>query len=244
MKTKTINVLILLLCMGAFMSINAQGRYNASTIIDDKELQTIPVANRDLSSILDQYKRGTQWAKNTLGGTAGVGYSEFDGNSETSYCVGGEYLYRIAGGEYNTSGAGYLGAFANYGFTNSDNFDQNIFKGGVKFSYFDPITPFNEVQLVYGANVFLENGSREFSGIEEDICGYGANIYTGANFRICDRLSAGVEVPVFSFLNRTFEANGNEFETDNFWVGLNKDNSVMATLRWVLDSGNNNQLEN
>ena len=140
----------------------------------------------------------------------------------------------ITGEKQNPKGAGYLGAFATYHNSNSDSFDESYLRFGPKYSYFDRITAFNEVQLIYGASAYYETGSRDFSGFEEDISGYGASLYAGANFRLCDRAAIGVEVPIVSYLSRTFDANGNEVERDNTTLGINKNNFVVASFRWIL----------
>lgn len=225
---------MLLLCLGSITTVKAQGRYNLAAI-DQEKSGGISINPLLSVSGIDWTNEGVEWADNTLGGSAGFGWGDSNGNSDTSFCFGAEYLHRITGEKQNPNGAGYLGVFANYHNASSDSFDENYLRAGLKYSYFDRFTAFNEVQLVYGANAYYETGSRDFSGFEDDITGYGASLYAGANFRLCDKVSLGVEVPVVSFLSRTFESNGNEFDQDNIWLGVNKDNTVSATLRWVLD---------
>lgn len=238
MKTKTINLMILLICLGSFTTMNAQGLYNLATLDDEYEDRPLKwSAGVDFSQddIVNQFDSGVEWANSTIGGSAGFGWNDNDGDSETSFCLGAEYLYRITGDRQNPNGAGYIGAFANYHNASGDSFDENYLRAGLKYSYFDRLTALNEVQLIYGANAYYETGKRDFSGFEDDISGYGATLYTGLNVRLCDRASLGVEVPVVSYLSRTFESGGSEFEQDNIWLGINKDNSVMATLRYCLD---------
>ncbi|EDP72831.1 hypothetical protein FBALC1_17057 [Flavobacteriales bacterium ALC-1] len=238
MKTTILRLTILLFCIGGITAINAQGLYNLATL--DEEDGNSPLkwsAGIDFGydDLVDRFGDGVEWADNTIGGSIGIGWGDVEGNSETSFCLGVEYLYKITGNDQNPNGAGYLGGFGNYHKLKTDNFDESIFRLGAKYSYFDRITAFNEVQLIYGANVYYETGSLGFSGAKEDLSGYGAGIYTGANFRVCDKVSLGVEVPVVSYLSRTFDSGGNEFSQDQIWAGVNKDNSASATLRWIID---------
>ncbi|WP_298901178.1 hypothetical protein [uncultured Psychroserpens sp.] len=237
MKTINLKLIMLLFCLGGFMTIQAQGLYNLATLDhdDDAPLKWSSGVDFGYDDVVDTFDEGVAWANNTIGGSAGFGWSDNDGNSETSFCVGAEYLRRITGDRQNPNGAGYIGAYATYHNASADNFDESIFRVGPKYTYFDRLTAFNEVQLIYGANAYYETGTRDFSGFEEDVTGYGASLYTGVNIRLCNKASLGVEVPVVSYLSRTFEANGTEFDQDNFRIGINKDNMVSATLRWVLD---------
>ena len=240
MKTNNLKLIMLLLCLGGFMTIEAQGLYNLATLDDEDHRNRIrgiyDDVDLDFDDIGSAFDDGITWADNTIGGSVGFGWQDDDGNSETSYCVGAEYLHRITGERQNPRGAGYLGAFASYHKSNSDNFDDSMLRAGAKYSYFDPISTFNEAQLIYGANAYYETGNREFSGFKEDVSGYGASLYTGINVRLCDRASVGVEIPVISFASTTFEAGGSEVTRDRFRIGVNKDNMVSATLRWVLDT--------
>ena len=234
----------MLFCFGGHI-LQAQGLYNIAAL-EELEKESSPESSvpRDdkinpfltLTGFIESsyFDEGVEWADNTLGGGVGVGWSDTDGVSETSYCVSAEYLHRITGQRQNPKGAGYIGAFAGYHASNSDSFDQSGLKAGVKYSYFDPITAFNEVQLLYGVNAFYETGSREFSGFEEDVSGFGASAYTGVNVRVNDKLSIGVEVPIATYNNRTFEAGGSKVKSDGFSFAINKDNPVMATARFHL----------
>ena len=245
MKTNKFKLLTLLICMGGFMTIQAQGLYNLATLDDELDSDTGGISIHPALSIsgMDWADEGVEWADNTIGGSVGFGWEDFDGDSSTSYCFGAEFLHKIVGEDQNPNGAGYIGAFANYHSAKSDNFDESLLKAGVKFSYFDRITALNKVQLIYGANAHYETGNRDFSGFEDDISGFGASIYTGVNIRLCGKASVGLEVPVISYLSRTFESSGSEFDQDQFRVGVNKDNMVSATLRWVLDKLNDSYLE-
>ena len=242
MKTKFLTLFVFLFCCGGYISLQAQGLYNIATLDEEFEAEQKERAKDKinpfltLSGYLDdaQYDEGIEWADNTVGGGVGFGWSDIDGNSETSYCIGAEFLHRITGDQQNPNGAGYIGAFATYHAANSDNFDESLLKAGVKYSYFDPITAFNEVQLIYGAKAFYETGTRDFSGFEDDVTGFGACAYAGVNFRLNNKVSIGVEVPVLTYRNRTFESNGTEFKSDSFSAAINKDNPVTATARFNL----------
>ena len=234
MKTNNTKLIVFLLSfMGIFMGImttQSQSLFDiAPSDLDEK-----PLRYGHYDEIFDYWDNAAGWANSTIGGSIGFGWGDVEGNSETGYCIGAEYLHKITGADKNPNGAGYLGAFVSYNGLSADNFDQSNFRIGGKYSYFDRITALNEVQLIYGANAYYETGSQEFSGNTDDISGYGASLYFGANFRVCDRASIGVEVPIVSYLNRTFESGGNEFKQDRIWAGVNKDNAVSATFRYNL----------
>jgi len=240
MKTNILKPLILLFCLGGFITIEAQGLYNLATLDEEEERSPlkwsagIDFSYDDTNSAFDQ---GVEWAKSSIGGSAGVGWGDVEGNSETSYCVGAEYLYRISGADQNPKGAGYATAFANYRKLSAENFDENTLRAGLGYTQFRRLTALNEVQLTYGIKGFFETGSQDFSGFEDDITGFGVYLFTGINLRLCDKASLGLEVPVASYLSRTFKSEGNEFDQDRIWAGVNKDNNVSATFRWHLGTG-------
>ncbi|WP_353777180.1 hypothetical protein [Winogradskyella sp. 3972H.M.0a.05] len=239
MKTQFFRFVIILLCLGGFTTLNAQGLFDLATLDDEDEsfpLTWSAGVDFGYDDAYDALDAGVGWSDFTVGGSAGFGWSDIDGNSATSYCLGVEGLAKIIGEDRNPNGAGYVGAFANYHAGNSDSFDENLFRVGAKFSYFDRISAFNETQLIYGLKAFYETGSREFSSVEDDISGFGLTVYTGINFRLCNTASVGVEVPVISYLNRTFESGGNEIEIDNTSIAINKNNPAMAYVRWNLGS--------
>ncbi|WP_298893692.1 hypothetical protein [uncultured Psychroserpens sp.] len=242
MKTNNFKLTLLLLCLGAITTIQAQGLYNLATL--DEEEGNSPLKwsagiDYGYDDVVDSLDEGVGWANSTIGGSAGFGWNDNDGNSETSFCVGAEYLHRISRDKRNPNGAGYVGAYVNYHNSSADNFDESLLRVGAKYTYFDRITAFNEVQLTYGAGAYYDTGSLDFSGFDEDVTGYGASLYFGANFRLCDKASIGVEVPVISFVSRTFESNGNEVTRDNISAMINKNNPAMFTFRYHLGDSQN-----
>ena len=237
MKTNILKPIILLLCLGGFMTMQAQGLYNLATLDEEEGAKPLKwTAGISYDDIYDDLDKGVEWADNSISGSVGVGWGDVEGNSETSFCVGAEYLYKINGADQNPKGAGYLSAFANYHTLSAENFDESTLRAGVGYTHFNRLTAFNEVQLTYGAKGFYETGSQDFSGFEDDITGFGIYLFTGINIRLCDRASLGFEIPVVSYLSRTFESDGNEFDQDQIWAGVNKDNSVSAAFRWILDN--------
>lgn len=242
MKKNIFKLIMLLFYAGSFITMQAQGLYNLATL--DEEESGSPLkwsAGVDFSydDVYDSFDDGVEWANNTIGGSAGFGWNDNDGDSETSFCFGAEYLHRITGKRQNPNGAGYIGVFANYHNLSSDNYKENAFRIGAKYSYFDRMTALNEVQLIYGINAHYETGSRDFSGFKDDVTGYGANIFTGINYRVCDRAFIGLEVPVVSYISRTFKSNGNDFTQDNISAMINKDNPAMLTFRYSLGDSRN-----
>ena len=231
MKTNIYKTILFLMCLGGFMTIEAQGLYDLKKLDKEKNPWAIDL---ELGEVHDTFDNGVEWANNTIGGSVGVGWGDVEGNNETSFCVGAEYLHKISGADKNPKGAGYLSAFANYHNLNAESFKQSTIRGGLGYTHFNRLTTFNEVQFMYGAKGYYETGEFDFSGFVEDVTGFGIYLFTGINIRLCDRASLGLEVPVVSYLSRTFESDGNEFDQDQIWAGVNKDNSVSATFRWHL----------
>lgn len=239
MKTNFLKITVILLCLGGFPTTQAQGLYNLAGVGQERNSDTVGIKiNRHLTVSGEDFSEGVEWTNYTVGGGAGFGWSDNDGSSETALCVSAEFLAKVAGDDKNPNGAGYLGAFGTYHNVSGDNFNENTVKAGVKFSYFDRITALNEVQLIYGAKAFYETGKQDFSGFKEDVSGYGISAYTGVNFKISNKVSIGVEIPVLSYLSRTFDANGSEFKEDSFSAAINKDNPAMGTIRWHLEAYN------
>ncbi|MEY8849505.1 hypothetical protein AB9K26_11850 [Psychroserpens sp. XS_ASV72] len=169
------------------------------------------------------------WAPFVGGGSLGYGNNSVEGESTSSFCAGGEFMYNFLG---NDQGGLYGGAFGNYMTTSSDGFDESLFRVGLRARYFDHIIPSQRLQLSYGADIFAESGEREFSMAKDDISGFGASAKLGLNLNLPDNFSIGVEAPVFTYLNRKYEYNGGEIEQSSTWFGINKDNVVMAYLRF------------
>lgn len=240
MKTNIFKLLVLLISLGVFTNVHAQGLYNLATLDEEEEELTWNASDlRAVDAISERLaKSGTGWSNYTAGGGVGLGWSDSDGNSTTSYCVSAEFLAKVFGDDKNPNGAGYLGAFATYHGTSSDGLDESLIKAGAKFSYFDRISALNEVQLIYGVQAFYETGSRDISGFEDDITGYGASAYVGVNFRVNNNVSIGVEAPVLTYRSRTFKSSGSEFKVDGFSAAINKDNPITATARFNLKWGN------
>jgi hypothetical protein len=239
MKTQIFKLIMLSLLLGSFTISQAQGTYSDSEYYKELEKEYQEQMIKDEEEEIarwDQIHKAASdnavgWADYTVGGGVGFGWSDSDGNSQTSYCVSAEFSAKVLGKDQNPKGAGYLSAFGAYHNASSDSFDEKIAKFGVGFSYFDRITAHNEVQLIYSTKVSLETGSRDFSGFEEDLSGYAISVYSGVNFKINNRVSVGVEVPILTYRSRTFEANGAEFKTDSFSAAINKDNPIMACFR-------------
>jgi len=170
------------------------------------------------------------YSRQIAGVSAGIGYNAFNDNNTTSLCAGAEYLYRIS--EDNYDGASYLGASATYHYESADEFKFNSVRLAPKFTYFDRLTKNGEVDVTYGIKAHYEFGSVENFGNKDDLTGYGVEAIIGANFNVNKNFSLGFEVPFASWSERTLKFDGGEIKQDNSWVGLNKDNMVMAYGRF------------
>ena len=239
MKTKT---LIIKFTLGLFLSFLISANYGCAAMLD-AELngqEPIPFTSEGFLDLNELAKRQEQFEKNRAnytyypqnlaGVSAGFGLNSTEGESETSFCIGGEYGYRLSQDNYNR--AGYANIFANYSSQSSDQTDQNLISAGLGYTLFDRITANAEVDLTYGVKAFYETGSYESFGFKEDITGYGANLSIGANYNVNDKFAVGVNVPFLSYSQRTYEYNGGEVDVSNTWFGLNKDNMIMAYARF------------
>lgn len=230
MKTNILKLILLLMCSGGFMGAKAQSLFDLSKL--DKEKN--PWAIDPKFEARDNFDKGVGWAKSTIGGSVGVGWGDTEGNSEFAYCIGAEYQYKVTGADQNPKGAGYLNAFASYRSLNTENLDESFFRGGLGYTQFNRLSALNKVQWMYGAKGYYETGEIDSFGFIEDVTAFGVYLFTGINIKICDRASLGLEIPVVSYLSRTFESEGNKFDQDKVWAGVNKDNTVSATVRWNL----------
>ncbi|MBR9915141.1 MAG: hypothetical protein GYB32_10010 [Algicola sp.] len=238
---KTINILrkaIYLLTSVLLISLNS-----SCAAIFDAELngnQSIPFTQEGLLDLKAISDRLDQVQNNQLGiryypnqfidASAGFGLNAIEGQSETSFCFGAGYNYRLSEDNYNH--ASYVGVHGEYLSQSADQSDLSLFRVGANYTYFDRITKNGEVDLTYGIKGYYESGNQEFSGFKEAITGYGANLVIGANYNVSDNISIGVEVPFLSWSQRTFEFDGGDFEQQSTWLGLNKNNMVMATARF------------
>jgi hypothetical protein len=169
------------------------------------------------------------YPKSFLEASGGFGLNSTEGESETSFCVGAGYNYRISDDNYN--GASYVGAFANHQISSATEYKFNKTQIGLQYNYFDRVTKNGELDFTYGIKVNYETGDVENYGFTEDFTGYGASLIVGANFNINDNISVGATIPFLSHSQRTYKYDGGEIQTDNTWLGLNKDNMIMAYAR-------------
>ncbi|WP_456441779.1 hypothetical protein [Psychroserpens sp.] len=172
------------------------------------------------------------WSQFFVGSSAGYGSTSVEGESASSFCVGAEIMYNLFD---SNEGALYGGLYGSYHSTSSDNVDESHFKGGVRGRYFDHIIPSKRLQAVYGVDAFAITGKREFSMSEDDLSGIGASAVVGLNLDFPkSNFSLGLEAPVFNYWNQTFKFDGGEQDVSTTSFGINKNNIVMAYLRFGL----------
>lgn len=237
MKTPTLFTrLIYLILLSILISTN----YGCKAMFD-AELngdQTIPFTKEGLLDLnkLSEWAEADQdiaikdfYPNQFVAASAGFGLNSSEGESETSFCFGGEYNYRISEDNYN--GASYVGAAVSHHISSADEYKFNRTSFGLQYNYFDRITKNAELDLTYGIKAQYEIGNIENFGFEEDFSGIGASLLIGASYNVNDKIAVGVTVPFFSFNQRTYEFEDNEREISNTWLGLNKDNMVMAYAR-------------
>jgi len=239
MKATKFLLVFLVLFLTGLIHTQAQGLYNIATLDDEDRPPLRWAGGVNFDTDDNQFNDGVEWSDLTAGGGAGIGLSDVNGNSTTSFRALAEFLVKILGEDENPNGAGYIGAYGNYTTVSTDAVDENLVQVGFKFNYFDRLTAFNEVQLIYGAKVFYETGSVEFGDGKEDLSGFGACAFTGVNFKVNNNWSIGVEVPVVTYRSTTFEANGSEFDSNSFSALVNLNNPITAIARFNIGNARN-----
>ena len=173
----------------------------------------------------------------TIGVSAGVGFeNDFE---ETSFCLGADYNYRLTQDETKRN-AFYLGT---YGYIDTSSFNDNkwnAFSLGVKPHLQIPITPLREGQLTFGVKASYDFGTEEFGDFKETFNGFHAGVYSGFDIRVNKKLTLGIEFPIFSHVNYTFEPEdgGENFDISNSSLLINLDNPAMFYAKFTL-GGNN-----
>ncbi len=236
MKTKLLfTKLICFLLLAGVISTN----YSCAALFDAhlNGNQTIPLTSEGLIDLNELARMADEFDDDPplgypnfyVGASGGFGLSSVEGESTTSYCLGAEYNHRVYENNYNS--AGYVGGFANYHAESADERDLSLITAGVKYTHFDRITANGEVDLTYGIKAFYETGSSENFGFEEDITGYGAALTIGANYKVSEKFSIGVELPFLTYRQRTYEFEDQEIDESATWLGLNKGNVAMGYAR-------------
>ena len=169
------------------------------------------------------------WEQFYVGGSAGYGSNSSDDFTVSSFCLGAELMYNLFDSD---DGAFYAGIFGNYYSSSADNYDESLLRGGLRARYFDHIIPSRRLQAVYGVDLFAGSGKREFSMAEDDVSVTGGSAVVGLNLNFENDLSIGFEAPVFNYWNQTFKYDGGEVDVSNTSFGINKDNIIMAYLRF------------
>ncbi len=171
-----------------------------------------------------------EWSQFFAGASAGYGSTSVEGESTSSFCAGAELMYNFL---ENENGALYGGLFANYHSSSSDFLDESLFRGGVRARYFDHVIASQRLQAIYGVDASVLSGKREFSTSEDDVSGTALSAVVGLNWDFPqNNFSVGFEAPVFNYWNQTFEFDGGETDVSTTSFGINKNNIVMAYLRF------------
>ncbi len=163
----------------------------------------------------------------TIGLGAGVGFAQdFD---ETTFCITGEYLYQINSNEEKGL---YVGAEVSHQNTSFGDFKSNKTMAGGKFQYNFSATPSGETQFVAGLMANYAFGSNENNGFNDDYTGTIFCAYGGANIRVSENWSIGLQFPFLIFENYTFEPEfGDDFKVDATSLFNNKNNPLKIIVR-------------
>lgn len=196
-------------------------RYQCCLEKEEKEEEPTKTALNDDEGIEDLMQN------QTIGFGAGVGFSQdFD---ETTWCVTAEYLYQINTDEYK---GWYVGGEVTHSNTSFNDFSSSRTVAGGKFQYNFSAVPSGETQFVAGLMANYAFGNNDFNGFKDDFNGTVFCVYGGANVRISEDWSIGLQFPVLIFENLTFKPeSGGEFKTDATSLFINKDNPLKIVIR-------------
>nr|WP_321233912.1 hypothetical protein [uncultured Psychroserpens sp.] len=163
----------------------------------------------------------------TMGFGAGVGFGQdFE---ETTWCVTAEYLYQINTDEYK---GWYVGGEVTHSNTSFGDFSSNRTLAGAKIQYNISAVPSGETQFVAGLMANYGFGNTDNNGFKDDFTGTIFCAYGGANIRVCENWSIGLQFPILIFENFTFKPeSGGEFKTDATSLFINKDNPLKIIIR-------------
>ena len=163
----------------------------------------------------------------TIGVGAGVGFAQdFD---ETLFCFTAEYLYQLNDDKYK---GWYVGAEGSYSNTSFGDISTNKTMVGGKVQHNFSAVPSGQTQFVAGLMANYAFGNNDFNGTKDDFSGTIFCAYAGANIRVSENWSVGLQFPFLIFENFTFKPEGGgEFKTDNTTLFINKDNPLKIILR-------------
>nr|WP_321233911.1 hypothetical protein [uncultured Psychroserpens sp.] len=165
--------------------------------------------------------------------SGGLGLDSTEGDSETSFCIGAGYNYRIS--EDNFNNATFVRGFATHHSQSADERKFNVTRVGAGITYFDRASRNGKLDLTYGLNGSYGFGTSENFGSKDDLTEYRFELDLGINYEISKGLDIGATITTASWAEQTFESGGNEFTQQHTWIGLNKDNMIMAYARIKLD---------
>ena len=126
-----------------------------------------------------------RFPEHLLEGSAGFGLNSTEGESETSFCIGAGYNYRLSDDNYNR--ASYIGATASHHIGNADQYKLNRTQVGLQYNYYDRVTKNAELDLTYGIKASYETGSIENFGFTEDFTGITGSLLVGASFNLNEK---------------------------------------------------------
>lgn len=195
--------------------------------IEDMIVEDFRKNNKDL------FPQTSYYSPSFIEVSGGLGLDSREDDSETSYCIGAGYNHRISKDNFNR--AIYARGFATQHWQNSDNLESSVTRVGAGITYFDRANKTGELDFTYGLDFNLGFGTFENFSVKEDYSELAASLKIGANYEISDGFDIGATITVASWAQQTFEAGGVEFKQDHTWVGLNKDNMIMAYGRIKLD---------
>ncbi|WP_204344538.1 hypothetical protein [Psychroserpens algicola] len=165
--------------------------------------------------------------------SGGFGLNSTEGDSETSFCIGAGYNHRISKDNFNT--ASYLKGFATHHSQSADDRKLNVTRVGAGYTLFDRASKNGKLDLTYGIDLSYGFGTLENFDFKEDLTEYRGELKVGANYSLSSKLDLGVTIPIASWSQQNYESDGFEFEQQNTWIGINKDNLIMGYARIKLD---------
>jgi hypothetical protein len=238
MKTTKILRALYVLIFAILLSINfsCAGFLNAELDGDIPMKDGFPDMEKIQEKAIEDFKKnlnGPYYTQNFLEASAGLGYDSTEDDSEFSYCLGVGYNYRIS--EDNFNKASFVNGSVTHHASSADDRDFNLTRFGVGFTQFDNVSYNGKLDFTYGLDASYGIGSRENFGFKDDLTEIRFGLDFGINYSVSPNLDLGLTVPVATWSEQTFESGDFEIKQEHTWVGLNKNNMVMAYARIKLD---------
>ena len=213
---------------------------NSFTVASFEEENNETVSN-ELFGITDEFRSdyviedqntaevAAVFARTLLALGAGIGF----GDDDTLWCLHAAYYLRAA---MFAKTALYVSMGILYSGLSSDSFNRSLLEIQFRGLMFTPITRYNQVNFLYGLMLAYAFGADDFSGGgKTDFTRLTLALVVGFQIILTSTLSLMLQTNVLAHVRNTFKPeNGGEFETDNTWGFINKNNILALSIVWNL----------